>query len=155
MNASWVILDYIAKLLREKIPQLGKANCIVTATPMLLPQLGRRYAQVYFISESFDEDGGGNLSRVMTFGVRWYEVLKTEAFQAFIRQSREMLTTSEVILKLLHNNYDLIQVPLQEPVKGRSRGAIVRVEPGKPVFYINCEYSVKYVETFPAIKGGA
>jgi hypothetical protein len=151
MIESQVILDHVCLFLRVNL-SMGKANSIVTGTPNIIPQIGRKYLQVYYLGEGYDDDGGGGLMTTMDFGVRYYEALITDEFKKLIAVSRSLLTTADFIKRLLHNKYDITDVPLQAPIKLKRRSQINRVNPSQPEYFIDVQCSVKFMESFQSLK---
>lgn len=150
------ILQRVASLMIAEFDQYTSGNCIAVATPQLIPQLARKYVQVYYNGSSREGgEGGGLLMRRMNMGVRVYRVLRIDPFTVFEKQAAELVDEAGDITAFLHLLYDVGEgaIPLQEPVYFVSESGIRR-EPGSDqgVCFIDQRYSVLYASTYAQLK---
>jgi hypothetical protein len=146
------ILDHVRDHLVAQVEGLEKGNCVPTATPALMPQLGRRYVQVFYNGSNFIDYGGGNLMRQMRMGLRLYNQLAMDVIGRFEEQSRDMLQFLRVIIKVLHMHYDVNTVTLQEPLTLTSESPMRRVDPEGAVWYVEQDWSLGFVSTFTEVR---
>jgi hypothetical protein len=143
------ILEHTRDHLIATIEEMTKGNCLVTATPVTVAQLGRRYVQVYNAGSGFIDDGGGALFRQLRVGVRLYNELTVDQISKFEGQAKDVQEFARLLMSRLHMHYDTL---LQEPLRIASETALRRPDPTKPIWTIDQEYYALFGSHFETVK---
>jgi hypothetical protein len=151
------VLDFVVDRIIEAFPdKYSRNNCRVVATPMIVPQNGFKYIQVYYAGSSFEMgEGDASLIRRMTFGIRFYARLSSHELNQVEETSRELVDMAYEVSKVVHGRYEIVEAPLDEapileneaPIRGADAS-------GSFLMYIDQTYRCHLHSTWMELKYG-
>lgn len=125
-----LILDAVRKAMLEKYPEFfTSGNVHVVEYPVCSTQNGQECYQVYPAGASFSGEGGGNLWRRQSIGVRCYLKRTSDELSTYVELTRQMTERRRRVIKCLHQHYEA-EIDMQEPFFIESISASRAVEDG-------------------------
>lgn len=110
-----LLLDSVRKAMIERRPEtFTEGNVHVVAYAVSPPQVSNESYQVYPAGSSFDADGGGNLRRRMSFGVRIWNRVLGDQMSIYRQLGEQMASRAREVLIALHQHYEP-EADQQEP----------------------------------------
>lgn len=122
------ILEAAKKLLIEKYPQKFQVGCVhLVEYPVCVKSMGGFNVQIYPSGASFFAEGGGNLGRRQSVGIRIWLKVASDALGDYEEMGRQIREYARLIIKALHERYEP-EIVMQEPFFAESTSPTRSVE---------------------------